>query len=201
MSKIHLVHGIHTGFASPEVAGLVPYLEKTGMQVVHPDYGYILAAETRRINPIVVGLLTPYVETGDVLIGHSNGCAIIYDMLYALSEKQIIPSGFIFINGALEQRITVPAGIGWGVALYNEDDTMTRIAEIAAFFGTAPRTWGEMGHGGYIGSDARIENVDQKNSAGMPAVSGHSSFFTAANLPAWGDWVQQYIVRKLSPAG
>lgn len=168
------------------------------MQVLHPDYGYILAAETRRINPIVVGLLAPYVETGDILIGHSNGCAIIYDMLFALSEKQIIPSGFIFINGALKQRITVPAGIGWGLVLYNEDDTITSVAEIAAFFHTAPRTWGEMGHGGYIGVDARIENVDEKKSIGMPAVSGHSAFFTAANLPVWGDWLGKYIVRKLN---
>ena len=122
---------------------------------MHPDYGYILAAETRRINPMVEGLITPYIETGDVLIGHSNGCAIIYDMLFTLTEKKVIPAGFIFINGALEQCITVPDGIGWGLCIYNAGDTITEVAKIAAFLGTAPRTWGEMGHAGYAGTDAQ----------------------------------------------
>ena len=195
--KIHLLHGIHTDLTNPVVGALVPYLEKSGIQVVHPDYGYILSVETRRINPMVENLLTPYIETGDVLIGHSNGCAIIYDMLYSLSEKNVFPSGFIFINGALEQRITVPAGIGWGLCIYNEDDTITEVAQIAALFGTAPRTWGEMGHAGYIGTDTRVDNVDAKHTAGMPPVRGHSDLFTSTNLPAWGDWIEKYIVKKL----
>ena len=195
--KIHLLHGIHTDLTNPVVSGLVPYLEKSGIQVMHPDYGYILSVETRRINPMVEGILTPYIETGDVLIGHSNGCAIIYDMLNTLSEKKVIPVGFIFINGALEQRITVPDGISWGLCIYNENDTITEVAKIAAMLGTAPRTWGEMGHAGYIGTDTRVENVDAKHYPGMPPVSGHSDLFTSVNLPSWGDWIEEYIVGKL----
>jgi hypothetical protein len=196
--KIHFCHGIHTSFDNPTVEALVPYLEKTGIQVMNPRYGAIASFETPRINPIVVGMMKPYVETGDILLGHSNGAEIIYDLAHELAKQSVIPLGLIFINAALEQRITVPAGIGWFTALYNEDDTITEVAAIAAWLGTAPRTWGQMGHGGYIGTDPRGENVDCKHTAGEPPVMGHSDLFTPAKLPSWGDWFFHYIVRKIS---
>jgi hypothetical protein len=196
--KIHLLHGIHTGFANPTVPGLVPYLEKSGIQVIHPDYGFILAAETRRINPMVEGLLTPYVETGDILIGHSNGCAIIYDMLFALTEKKVIPSGVVFINGALERKITIPDGIDWLDVYFNAGDTITEVADIASFFGTAPRTWGEMGHAGYNGTDVRAANIDCGNTLGMIKVDGHSDLFTPQKLPPWGDFIEARIVDNIA---
>jgi hypothetical protein len=50
-----------------------------GFDVRVPDYGLITAAETRIVNPLIVRTLPPYVEAGDVCVGHSNGCAIGYD--------------------------------------------------------------------------------------------------------------------------
>lgn len=195
--RIHLIHGIHTGFNNPTVPGLVPVLESTGIQVMHPDYGYILAAETRRINPMVVGLLKPYIDTGDVLIGHSNGCAVIYDLLMELVKTSVKVRGVVFINAALSERVRLPEEIEWCDVYYNHGDTVTEIAKLAEWIGTAPRCWGEMGHVGYVGADARVTNIDCGNTPDMPKVDGHSDLFTAANLPLWGAFIKGRILSKL----
>jgi hypothetical protein len=197
--RIHLIHGIHTDLSNPSVGAMVPYLEKSGIQVCAPDYGYILAAETRRINPMIVHVLKPYIETGDVLIGHSNGCAIIVDLVEELAKQRVHPAGLIFINAALDQRITIAPGVGWFRVYYNPGDTVTEIARIAAMFGTAPRTWGEMGHGGYLGDDKRLDgNIDCSQAQPLPMLNGHSDMFTPTHIAPWADEVEGFIVRKIS---
>lgn len=197
--RIHLVHGIHTGFKNPTVPGLVPYLEKTGIVVAHPNYGYIFAVETQRINPIVVGLLKPYVESGDILIGHSNGCAIIYDLAHVLAGENVLVRGLVFINAALDQDIWFPSGIGWADVYFNDGDKLTEVAEIADRLGLVARCWGEMGHAGYSGNDQRIKNIDCGNTEDMPKVSGHSDLFTAANLHRWGRFIADRITYRMFP--
>jgi hypothetical protein len=187
---IHMIHGIHTGFNDVTVPGLVPYLERTGEYVVHPNYGYILAMETKRINPIVVGLLLPYIEPGDILIGHSNGCAIVHDLLVAGAKA----SGIVFINGALDRDVTLPFWVKWADVYFNDGDTITEVAELADRLGLVARCWGEMGHAGYSGQDVRFKNIDCGKTSGMPRVNGHSDLFTSVNLPAWGDFISKRIL-------
>jgi hypothetical protein len=191
--RIHLIHGIHTTPENSNVPGLIPYLKGPVYNVATPNYGYILAAETRRLNPSVVSMLCPYVEGGDVLVGHSNGCAIIYAMLDTLINSGNAPRGVVFINAALERQITLPSAIEWADVYFNGGDLATEVASIAAWLGTAPRTWGEMGHAGYLGTDARITNHDCGNTPGMPKVNGHSDLFTPANLPMWGKFIGDRI--------
>lgn len=164
---------------------------------MHPDYGYVLAAETRRINPMVVGLLKPYVDTGDVLIGHSNGCAVIYELLQELVKTSVKVRGVVFINAALSERIELPAAVDWCDVYYNNGDSITEVAKIAAWIGSAPRCWGEMGHAGYVGGDPRVTNIDCGNTDGLPKVNGHSDLFTADNLPAWGVYIKWRLMQKL----
>lgn len=191
--RIHVVHGIHTTQTNATVPGLVPYLQQPVYEVAHPNYGYILAAETRRINPTIVSMLAPYIESGDVLVGHSNGCAIIYAMLDTLINAGKCPRGLVLINGALDRKITLPAEIEWCDVYYNAGDTITEVAQIASWLGTAPRTWGEIGHAGYDGADPRIKNFDCGNTPDMPKVNGHSDLFTPSNLPAWGKFIGERI--------
>ena len=191
--RIILIAGIHTTLTNPTVPNLIPYLQSPVYNVAHPNYGYILAAETRRINPMCTRLLAPFIEGGDVLVGHSNGCNIIYDLLDVLVNAGNAPRGLVFINAALEPKITLPADIEWCDDYFNGGDTVTEVAEIAAWLGTAPRTWGEMGHSGYVGTDPRITNHDCGNTPGMPKVNGHSDLFTPANLPMWGKFIGDRI--------
>jgi len=177
---IHLIHGIHTEGTSL-VEGLIPFLSK--WEVKYPDYGYILGLETRLVNPIIVGALMPYIGPKDIIIGHSNGCAIAYDLM----RQGVVVAGAIFINAALEQKITRPAGCPWIRVYFNPGDQITEAAQIAQRLGIVDPVWGEMGHGGYEGSDPLITNVDCGATPLLPKVSGHSDFFAPhTNLPSWG---------------
>jgi hypothetical protein len=192
-NRIHLIHGIHTTPGKATISGLAVYLQGPVYDVVLPNYGYILAAETRRLNPMVVSMLLPYIEGGDVLVGHSNGCEIIYSMLDDLINAGRIPRGLVFINAALDAKITIPEGIEWFDVYSNKGDTITEVAAIASWLGTAPRTWGEMGHSGYEGNDPRGKNIYCDTTPNMPIVVGHSEIGNPTNLPAWGKYINDRI--------
>lgn len=181
--KIHLVHGIHTAGVSP-VQGLIPFLTAAGFDVRYPDYGWIAGLETRFANPIICGALLPYIEPDDILIGHSNGCAIAYDLL---SRRGAKVAGAIFINGALEQSIAALAP--WIDVYFNPGDNITEAAKLGAALHVTDTLWGMMGHAGYDGKDPAITNFNCGSTPGMPVVSGHSDFFTPAKLAAWAPWL------------
>jgi hypothetical protein len=183
---IHFLHGIRTG-AHTEVKGLIPYLKDAGFDVAYPDYGYELALETRFVNPMIVGSILPYIKPGDILLGHSNGCALAYDLLQAGAPA----TRAVFINAALETRLTLPAGLKSLDVYHNAGDTITEAAAIAERLGWVDHVWGEMGHAGYQGVDSRVMNIDCGFGRGpeMPVVSGHSAIFTPENLKAWGPFI------------
>lgn len=184
--RIHLVHGIRTSGSNQPPEALIPYLPPA---VYYPDYGYELALATRVLNPMIEGAIAPYIEPGDVMIGHSNGCAIIYDLL----QKGAQPSGVVFINGALEQVFALPACVQWCDVYFNPGDTITEAAKVAAKLGLVDLCWGELGHAGYAGSDPRVTNINTGNTRGFPIVEGHSAIFSSTNLPVWGPYIAQRI--------
>jgi len=184
--KIHLVHGIRTGPDSV-VKNLIPYL--AGFDVRYVDYGYEYELETRIVNPMIVGAMLPYIDDGDIAIGHSNGCAIIYELM---SRGAPIRAA-AFINGALEQNFVLPAQIEKVRVYWNAGDEITEAAKIGAAIGVTDRDWGELGHAGYSGSDPRVENVDCGTASYRIAVSGHSDFFTPLKLASWGPDVNAFV--------
>lgn len=182
---IHLLHGIHTQGPSP-VEGLIPYLPAP---VAYPDYGWEAGIETRIVNPFIVGTLVPYIARSDILIGHSNGCAIIYDLL----NRGVECAGAIFINAALTRNIVRPPKCPWVDVYFNAGDEITEAARVGACLGLTDLVWGECGHAGYGGSDPTIKNLNCGATNGMPVVSGHSDFFTTIKLKAWGP----YLAKRL----
>ncbi len=186
---IHLIHGIHTGGPSP-IEGLIPYLAP--YSVSYPDYGYILGVETKVVNPIVCGTLRPYVGPTDILIGHSNGCAVAYDLM----NSGIHVGGAIFINGALKQEIVLPKFCPWIDVYFNAGDEITEAAKIGAELGIDDPVWGEMGHAGYLGSNPAISNFNCGTTTGMSIVSGHSDFFN--HLVDWGPFLRNRLQAHLA---
>lgn len=170
------------------VQGLIPFLQSAGFDVRYPDYSYILGIETRIANPIVCGSLQPYIASKDIIIGHSNGCAIAYDLM---TKYGVTVAGAIFINGALEQDIARMAP--WYDVYFNPGDSITEVAKWGAAIGATDRVWGELGHAGYKGGDPLITNINCGATKDMPIVSGHSDFFTPGKLAAWGP----YLVNRI----
>jgi hypothetical protein len=190
--RIHVLPGIHTGAVSC-VEGLLPYLTAAGFEVVWVDYGFILGIETRLVNPLILHTMLPYIAKGDLLLGHSNGAAIAYTVMQAGAPVK----GCVFINGALEQRITRSVGVDFIECLWNPGDDITEVAAIGQKIGIDSPVWGAMGHGGYIGTDSAITNINCGATPGLPAVSGHSDFFTTAKLAAWGPYLVNSIRARL----
>jgi hypothetical protein len=186
---IHLLHGIHTAGPSP-IEGLLPYLAPYA--IAYPDYGYILGLATRQVNPAVVGTLKPYVQPTDILIGHSNGCAIAYDLMSA----GVKVAGAIFINGALNTHFGRPSGCPWVDVYWNSGDTVTEAAKVGAELGIDDPSWGELGHSGYLGTDPAVCSFDCGRTTGMSIVSGHSDFFT--KLSDWGPFLVARLQAHLS---
>lgn len=195
---IHLIHGIRTAPGKSNVPKLIPYLELVD-EVVYPDYGFIEAIETRRVNPIICGTMTPYIKPNDVLVGHSNGCAVILDML----EAGVKAHGIVFINGALKQDFVLPACVKYCSVYFNVGDDITEVARFAENLPVSPvdTNWGSLGHGGYIGFDPRVANINcgavATAPAGLPLVNGHSDIFSDINLPKWGPYIAGRIKEEL----
>jgi hypothetical protein len=190
--RVHLLPGIHTAAVSC-VEGLIPYLTAGGFDVVWVDYGFILGIETKLVNPLIYRSVHPYIAKGDILIGHSNGAAIAY--LEMQAGAPVV--GCVFINGALEQRITRSVGVEFIDCYWNPGDDITEVAAIGQAIGITSPVWGQMGHAGYIGTDPAITNINCGASTGMPIVSGHSDFFTLSKLAVWGP----YLVNRLKILG
>lgn len=188
----HLVHGIHSTGQTP-IEGLGPFLP-FGAHIAYPDYGFILGLETRVVNPIIVGCLKPYISPTDIMIGHSNGCSIIYDLMHS----GVAMGGAVFVNAALEQNIVRPSIVPWIDVYFNAGDTITEAAQLGAILGIDDPVWGEMGHAGYAGTDPLIHNTDCGTTAGLPVVDGHSDFFTPGHLALWGRYLAQRLAGHLS---
>ncbi len=190
---IHVIHGIETEAGSTTVPALFPYLEQFG-EIKYPDYGWIGLLESKRLNPVIVGSLRSYVADGDIIVGHSNGCAIAYRLL----QTGVLVRALVLINGALIRNIQIPTGVTFVHCYWNSGDTITIEAMLGADLSLVDPNWGDMGHAGYLGADPRVLNVDCGNTLGMPKVSGHSALFDPFNLEAWGPQIADNIRRGLN---
>lgn len=178
---------------------LAPYFANAGFDVRAPDYGLITALETNVANPLISRSLRPYIEPGDIYVGHSNGCAIGYELVQAGCR----PAGLVLINGALRRDITLPAGM-WADVYYNAGDQATVAAAVAERLGLVQSVWGEMGHAGYDGANPLITNIDAGKSSSvlaikegtedLPAVSGHSAIFEPGRVEYWAIYILQRVL-------
>lgn len=193
--SVHVIHGIHSEPTS-QVKGIIPYLLAAGLEVKWPEYGFELAIETRLINSMLVGTLLPYIQPGDTFVCHSNGCAIAYHLMLMGAPAV----GAVFINGALETAIGRPGSCEWIDVYWNAGDDITEIAEIGASLHIYDSIWGELGHAGYVGFDPKITNINCGATPNMPAVSGHSDFFTPDKLKVWGPFLAKRIASNLKAA-
>ena len=193
MTRIHIVHGILDSVGTSGLLHLVPYLKAVGFDVRVPDYGLITAAETRLANPIIVRTLAPYIEPGDLYVGHSNGCAIGYDLVLAGAPL----AGLVLINAALRQDIALPLDM-WADVYYNQGDDATVAAVVAERLGLVDPVWGEMGHAGYLGVRPKVRNINcGKPPEGLPVISGHGDIFSPDNMPLWGPFIARRILGHL----
>ena len=190
--RVHVVHGILDRVGAAGLLKLVPYLQQAGFECRVPDYGLITAAETRIANPLIWRSLLPYIERGDVFVGHSNGCAIGYHLAQAGAPF----AGLVLINAALRRDIELSAGM-WADVYYNAGDEATVAAVASAAVGLSDPIWGDMGHAGC--SNLRARNIDcGLTRPDIPPVSGHSAIFESPRIEAWAPYIVGRLLARFS---
>lgn len=174
--KTIIVHGIHTKEGMANVGRLRPFVQRTGMECVLFDYGFLGFWRARWDNPELARRLALLVTPGDNVIGHSNGCALI---ALAASRHNAEFGHVALINPALDSDSKFPAPPGRVDVYHNRDDRAVWVSKLLF-----RHPWGEMGRIGADGSWAT--NIDCARTIGMPVVRGHSDIFTNRCLPDWG---------------
>ena len=182
--KCHLVHGynIKDGGAKT-IDKRIPQLNYDEISVVQHDYGKLNIRGVLRRNKRIAAKIKPQLSSGDVAIGHSNGCAILVKAL----QKGAVIDKLILINPALDKHFEFPAGVNEIHVFHNKYDKAVVAAKWLRklVFWRNTFLWGEMGNTGYKGNDNRVTN--------HVLAKGHSAVFNNRNIDEFASMVTDII--------
>ena len=173
MAKVYLVHGFNVKDAQEaSLAFLGPVLKAAGHDVVIVDYGWTQRLRIRLCNKGFSRMLRSMAEPDSIVIGHSNGCAIIHEAC----EMGATFKKVILFNPALDRDMIFAQQIKDITIFYSKDDAATKWAKWIPF-----SSWGSMGAEGYVGiPDSRVTNMDEESITKKEM--GHSDFSKYPNL-------------------
>jgi hypothetical protein len=181
--RIILVHGIRSSEGRSNVRKLVPALQAEGLETTVFEYGFIRFFTARWLNSSLAKRLAAIARPGDIVVAHSNGCAIAH----RASERENADfGGVVFIQPALDPERTTRAP--WVDVYFNAGDHVTWFAKLLPW-----HTWGEMGSVGYTGPGSNHTNFDTGNFPLMPKCDGHLDIFSAEKVSAWSKFIARRI--------
>lgn len=193
-----LVHGFNVWDGGRATVGkLRPFLSACGVPYISINYGHVGLVGTRLKNRKIArrvaqaALTALDVGYSPVLIGHSNGCAIIHLALAELTGLCTLAVGAIYINPAMEKDVRSSASLGWLRVWHSPSDKPVRWSKWLPRSNARP--WGEMGAVGYVGSDHRVTNHNKELM--KPSSKSHSDLFSAELLPFYGPLVVDGVIR------
>jgi pimeloyl-ACP methyl ester carboxylesterase len=167
---VHLVHGYNVTDGGKGTTGtLKPHFNAEGFETLEHSYGWIGLIEAYLRNESIAADIAETVHTGDIGVGHSNGCALL---LHAATKGAPL-DGLVLINPALDRDTVFPSQLRWIHVYYNAGDMAVRLAQLIPNW--LNKRWGDMGAKGYVGKDRRVKQFDCGR--GKDPVSGHSAIF------------------------
>ena len=193
-----LVHGFNVWDGGRATVGkLRPFLSARDIPFISINYGHVGLIGTRLKNNKIARRVANAVRTATaagyrpVLIGHSNGCAIIHLALGLLSlEGRLCPLraclvDAIYINPALRKSPQVYKTVKRLMVWHSPSDKPVRWSKWLPRSNARP--WGEMGATGFVGHDERVTNHNKELMT--PPSKSHSDLFSAELLPFYGPLV------------
>lgn len=203
-----LLHGFNVFDGGKKTVGrLAPFFDAEKFEVRELNYGYFGFLSTRFLNDNVARKLASLVVTANIegrrvhLVGHSNGCTIIW-LMSQISGWDRIPyaCSTTFLNPALERDLPLSATLGHIHVYHAPSDLpvkLSRLLLVPAKF----RPWGAMGaygaSAGHLpGRYSSVVNVNMDRVArGLALVEpdrweetdmGHSGVFKEPALSLFG---------------
>lgn len=193
LGRVVIIHGANfTDADKSKFRMLARGFIANNFEVVIPSYGFlpaVLIGLFSFIDNRIANTISSFVHEDDILVGHSNGGTLAY-----LISKKIKVRGVILINPALEPDLVPNADF---VHVYfTPDDVPTRLSAIVPF-----SIWGNMGAKGYLGTDARVRNIDESNPPlrTLPPLHGHSEIFEPANIRPWANYISGLALESIKP--
>ena len=166
----YLIHGIKTEDAKHSTISFLAYILPK-YKTILLYYGYvpaIAAPVISLINKYVVWKCCKAIVKGNILIGHSNGCAVAYGV-----SKKLKTKGLVLINPALNRDVLFPPDLEFIHVYWSKKDRITWLSKFVPF-----SIWGSMGSEGYSGSDPRVRQWEM----GI----GHTGIGSAEIALKWG---------------
>ncbi|WP_163557570.1 hypothetical protein [Halomonas sp. NO4] len=183
--RAHLNHGINVSDGGKgSVGSLTPYFEESGHDAILHSYGWVGFLRVRWRNETATQAIRPHVHDGDVLVGHSNGCLIAWELI----EAGVKPSAVICIQPALRRDTLWPDDIPV-LCLYNQADWAVSLGRMWGRFASVANPfrdihgWGAAGRHGFTRGQANVTNWDTDIEE-FPA-RGHSGVFRRPALFYW----------------
>lgn len=220
---IWLIHGVNVSDGGEQSIGrLAPHLSGDVHLV---DYGWTGVITLRCTNRAVVADLMRKVKPGDVLIGHSNGALICWELAQRLGNRL---GAVVVINPAMRRDTRWPDGLPV-LCLANSTDWVVQLGRVwsravdvsytgivplmlesvakgsGALFRTAfqfkPHGWGAAGRYGFTGNQKNVTNFDTAESWWLEPVRGHSGVFKPGAAWYWGGIIDRWLIATMEKSG
>lgn len=190
---IHIIHGIHSTQKYESIARLILPFQYAGAHVKYHNYGYASVWTARWKNQGRAEKILPWIKPGDICIGHSNGCTLIWMLAHMGAPMH----GAVLINPALDDDAEFPAQLQWIDVYHNHEDTAVWFSDWFGLKDLIPHPWGKMGQVGYTGRDQRVTNIDtiDQTTSFRPPARGHSAIFSDTHIGSWAPYI---VERTLS---
>lgn len=212
---IWLIHGVNVSDGGAESIGrLSPHIAGN---VVSVDYGWTGIITLRCTNRAVVADLMRKVKPGDVLIGHSNGALICWELAQRLKDRL---GAVVVINPAMRRDSRWPDGLPV-LCLANSTDWVVQLGRMwsravdvsytgivplmlesaikgsgtlfKSAFQFKPHGWGAAGRYGFTTNQKSVTNFDTAETWWTVPVRGHSGVFAPGAAWYWGGIIDRWL--------
>lgn len=196
--RVIIVHGFNVSDGGAGTTGqLIPELESRGCEIINftTDWkpGIIRDLFTVRFcNAERAEQLAELIQPGDLLIGHSNGCALIRRALKQLSSlDRRLQVKVVYFNPALNKTAAFSPCIEKALVFYAPDDSTVWWSRVLRW-----HEWGEAGRTGFKNPPERVTQLSYPSALGLLGL-GHSGIFhkkerVTKAIQAIEDWLQEH---------
>lgn len=195
----HLIHGFNVSDGGKASIGkLAPWVRHP----IRHDYGWTFLFRLRWVNEQTVEELLPSIRPGDVLIGHSNGCLICWELAQELDRRDIGLAAVVCIQPALRRDTLWPDDLPV-LCLHNDQDWIVSLGRAWGRFISAANPirdrhgWGAAGRHGFTAGQPLVSNLDTGSCD--PKALGHSGVFRSPALEHWCWMIRLWLTSRRLP--